>query len=423
MATVRNKPNRSGNYQALYLDHNGRRRTVTMPTKSKALKVAKLKEAQSEEIRLGVRPAPSSASEHCNDEYANVIEEYLAWGCSQGGRRGRPWSEKHGKHRRKQLAWWEEQLGLHTLGDLKGVLPRVEKALRGLLKAGRAGKTIANYAESLGAFCDWCIQRGYMDTDPLKGLAPFDTTPQTVRRAMLVEEIRQLLEVAPSHRRMLYEVAFLSGLRANELRNLTVVHLDVERSGLNLDAAWTKNRKPGFQPLPKDLIERLRIFASSGEARSIYEKNFKKAKSNRLPPENPLLYVPTQTDRVLKIDLQAAGIPIQNVKGKLDFHACRVAFINLILERGEVTPKEAQDLARHSTLDMTMNTYGRVREERLAEAVERAGKAILQPKCVPAVYRLVAGAERENATRVKSAGCVSQKLVAGAGFEPATFGL
>ena len=34
------------------------------------------------------------------------------------------------------------------------------------------------------------------------------------------------------------------------------------------------------------------------------------------------------------------------------------------------------------------------------------------------MYRLVAGAERENATRVKSAGCVSQKLVAGAGFEP-----
>ena len=59
-----------------------------------------------------------------------------------------------------------------------------------------------------------------------------------------------------------------------------------------------------------------------------------------------------------------------------------------------------------------------MREERLAEAVERAGKAILQPECVPAVYRLAAGAERENATHVKSAGCVSQKLVAGAGFEP-----
>ena len=72
---------------------------------------------------------------------------------------------------------------------------------------------------------------------------------------------------------------------------------------------------------------------------------------------------------------------------------------------------------------MTMNVYGRVREGRLAEAVERAGEAIFQEKCVPSVYRMAAGAERENATLVKSEGCVSQNLVAGAGFEPATFGL
>ena len=123
------------------------------------------------------------------------------------------------------------------------------------------------------------------------------------------------------------------------------------------------------------------------------------------------------------MDLEAAGIPKHTPKGKLDFHACRVAFINLILEQGEVSPKEAQELARHSTVDLTMNIYGRVREERLSEAVERVGRVILKEKCVPSVYRLAAGAERENATHVKSAGCVSQRLVAGAGFEPATFGL
>ena len=88
-----------------------------------------------------------------------------------------------------------------------------------------------------------------------------------------------------------------------------------------------------------------------------------------------------------------------------------------------MSPKEAQELARHSTVDLTMNIYGRVREERLSEAVERVGRVILKEKCVPSVYRLAAGAERENATRVESAGCVSQRLVAGAGFEPATFGL
>jgi integrase len=42
------------------------------------------------------------------------------------------------------------------------------------------------------------------------------------------------------------ETAFLSGLRANELRHLTLDHLDLDRCGLHLDAVWTKNRQPGF---------------------------------------------------------------------------------------------------------------------------------------------------------------------------------
>ena len=32
------------------------------------------------------------------------------------------------------------------------------------------------------------------------------------------------------------------------------------------------------------------------------------------------------------------------------------------IEHGEVAPKEAQALARHSILDLTMNVYGRVRD-------------------------------------------------------------
>jgi len=128
-----------------------------------------------------------------------------------------------------------ERLGLSTLGDLPGILPRVEVGLRRLQADGRTGQTLANYAESLGAFCDWCVQRGYLADDPLKALAPFDTTPTTHRRAMAAEEIQRLLASCAPHRRLVYEVAFVSGLRANELRNLTDQHLDHERVGLRLD--------------------------------------------------------------------------------------------------------------------------------------------------------------------------------------------
>ena len=63
-------------------------------------------------------------------------------------------------------------------------------------------------------------------------------------------------------------------------------------------------------------------------------------------------------------------------EGKLDFHACRVAYINLVIESG-VNLKEAQALARHATPELTMNVYGRVREARLAQAVEKVALTLV----------------------------------------------
>ena len=93
--------------------------------------------------------------------------------------------------RKTHLGWWQERLGLLSLKDVEGTLPRVEKALRELQRQGRAGKTIMNYQEALAALCDWCKQRGYLDKNPLDGLAPFDTTPQTIRRAMTTRASRR----------------------------------------------------------------------------------------------------------------------------------------------------------------------------------------------------------------------------------------
>ena len=75
-------------------------------------------------------------------------------------------------------------------------------------------------------------------------------------RAMTLEEIHRLLAVCPSDRRLLWETAIMSGLRANELRHLSVDHLDVEHGGLHLEARWTKNRKGEYLPLPQTLVER-----------------------------------------------------------------------------------------------------------------------------------------------------------------------
>ena len=102
-----------------------------------------------------------------------------------------------------------------------------------------------------------------------------------------------------------------------------------------------------------------------------------------MPPVEPLLYVPTHPARTLDADLTRAGIPKEAVGGKLDFHAVRLAYINLVLETG-ATVKEAQTLARHATPQMTLGVYGRTREERLHEVVEQVA-IVVQGKTQRAV--------------------------------------
>jgi site-specific recombinase XerC len=103
---------------------------------------------------------------------------------------------------------------LETLGDLDSVLSEVERVAREMLAAGKTGKTVSNEVEGLSAFCKWCVKRKYLNEDPLAALAPFDTTPQSRRRAMNQKEVSRLLNAAPPERRLLYGVAFVSGLRA-----------------------------------------------------------------------------------------------------------------------------------------------------------------------------------------------------------------
>jgi len=92
-------------------------------------------------------------------------------------------------------------------------------------------------------------------------------------------------------------------------------------------------------------------------------------------PTHPLLYIPRDPARELDKALKAAAIPKYTREGKVDFHALRLAYINFVLESG-ASVKEAQALARHATPAMTMNVYGRTRNERLVQTVERVGKMV-----------------------------------------------
>lgn len=421
MSGVRKQPLRGGKYQGWFVDSLGNRKFFTgTRSKKETERLALRFEDEHRQIRQGYVPEPGVADEHHDRLFAEVTSEYVAWGESQGGLGGRPWSQEHVKKRRTLLAWWQETLSLETLSNIEGILPRVEKALRELQKKGRAGKTLANYAEALTAFCDWCVKRGYLESNPLKSLGRFDTTPLTLRRALTADEIIRLLDVCAPHRKLLFETAFMSGLRSGELRRLTIDHLDRERSGLILDAEWTKNRESGLQPIPASLTERLYEFAHSGEPARLYARFLQRRDATRKIPSHPLLYVPSDPARELGKDLKAAGIPKHNAEGKVDFHACRVAYITFVIESG-ANIKEAQVLARHKTPGLTMNVYGRVRQDRLSGTVERLGETLLtHEKCATYVHQDSKERGGESITTIENNGLLSAKTMELRGIEPLT---
>jgi integrase len=222
------------------------------------------------------------------------------------------------------------------------------------------------------SFCNWCVIRGYLSENPLGKLAKLDTTPQEIYRALTVDEIYRLLHAAPEHLRLLCVVAMVTGLRAGELGSLTRKHLDTTNGGLRLDAAWTKNRKPGFQPLPERIVRQLESFCTSGIVPLLYQKFFRKFAC----PKDALLYVPSHPARELDRVLKAAGIPKHTDEGKVAFHGLRTSFVTLAYEAG-ATHKEAQELARHATPGLTANRYARTRNERLAGITDRIAETVL----------------------------------------------
>jgi len=87
-----------------------------------------------------------------------------------------------------------------------------------------------------------------------------------------------------------------------------------------------------------------------------------------------------------------------------------------VVESG-VSAKEAQELARHATPDLTMNVYARTRENRLSDAVEVIGIAMAPVERVPEEYRQVVGLETENSTLYSNEGCVENEMVELRGIE------
>ena len=208
------------------------------------------------------------------------------------------------------------------------------------------------------------------------------------------------LERRGRERALIYKVLLLTGLRKGELASLTIgqLELDGRVAYAVLAAADEKAGRGAEIPLRPDLVADLSGWLAD---RLDAAREAARAKGlplpARLPDGTPLLHVPADLVRAFDRDLRAAGIPKRDDRGRvLDVHALRHTF-GTHLSKAGVTPRVAQAAMRHSTLELTMNTYT---DPRLLDV---AGAIDALPTLPPI--------DRPDAQRAKATGTDGRNLV------------
>lgn len=244
---------------------------------------------------------------------------------------------------------------------------KVEAYLKRLRDEGLSIRRSNGYLTAIKSFCRWMEDARHTSESPVRGLRKLNdkTDSRRKRRAATPEELRKIIAVtteAPEsfgmsgpERALLYRFCAETGLRKNEVRNLTAGDFDLEGLTVTVPAGYSKHRETDIVPLREDLAEALRGHLS-GKLRQ------DKAFGGRYRK------MTDKTAVMLRKDLKAAGVPYQDDQGRvLDFHALRHTFITGL---GHAPSRVAQSLARHKSSAMTDRyTHVRLNDERSALAL------------------------------------------------------
>ncbi len=301
-------------------------------------------------------------------------------------------SEKRIRKIRSTISKTAEACGWKRAGDIDSTT--LARELEQLAKAGLAATTIRDRLVIVKGFARYLAEHQRLPSNPLISLHAADAKvlkrePKIRRRALSDSEISRLLlateqagdwVVIPKrykarsgpnlgkvvvgtrrlyieHRATLYRLALGTGLRVDEIRSLTPESFDLDHPDgpiVTVAATATKNKKAAVLPLTTSLAGAIRSVLAVCAAR---ERVWGTIPGNMAP--------------VIAEDLRAAEIAPVNAEGqRVDFHALRHTFITRLVRSG-VDPKQAQELARHSDIRLTMERYTHAGLDESRRALDR----------------------------------------------------
>jgi integrase len=273
------------------------------------------------------------------------------------------------------------------ISDIQG--SAVVEFLGDLRKQGKSPKTVNDYLAAVKTFTRWLWRDKRSVLDPLAGLSKIGnaTDIRHARRDLSPEELGLLLEAARHSpkairclagldRYFLYLTAAATGFRASELASMTPESFDLngDTPTATVQASCTKNRQLARQPLPLDVARLLRdylqdkpaglpLWPGKWKTRAflMIQKDLQAARET---------WLKTFQDAIRRDEMaQSDFLAYRDSESRYaDFHSLRHGYITMIGKTG-ISPKEHQDLARHSTYAMTAR-YTHSRTYDLAAAVQ-----------------------------------------------------
>ena len=211
-----------------------------------------------------------------------------------------------------------------------------------------------------------------------------DAACELARERLRPDTVDDLLHEG-RQRALIYATLVSTGLRRGELASVRMrdIHLDESPAFIALNAADEKNREGSTIILRDDLANDLRAWIAERSQQAadatlnaptirFDRKAVDDSQAGTLSPDTKLFDVPDRRCllRIIDKDFALAGIPKVDERGRsVDIHCLRHSFATNLARAG-VAPKVAQELLRHSDVNLTLSVYSHASAFDVASALE-----------------------------------------------------
>ena len=257
-----------------------------------------------------------------------------------------------------------EPLGSWNIGKIN--CSDLETILAKLALDGKSQRTVARYLQSINQVFEYAMKNRVISFNPCKYVKLPNCSPPKERNALTIEEIG-LLEQSLTPGTLAALIMVYCGLRRGELTALTWEDVDLDNHTLTVNKSWdyknnhlkgTKSKAGNrIVPIPENLSNRLKI-AQKGKKKTA------------------LVIVNENGERMIEWDWQKWNRQLCSATGiTFTWHCLRHTYATLLYD-ADIGVKEAQHLLGHSSVEITMDIYTHLSEQRKTTSADKLNRFI-----------------------------------------------